>query len=100
MMNLLDGGGGGRSGLLSWYMQCFIRVIELRNVACLLASLKTEVRFSETRCEPDPDLVTVHNKNLPMQYTENFSALKIENFVGEISIFLKFLLKTLIVGTR
>ena len=41
-----------------------------------------------------------HYKNLPMQYTENFSAVIIENFVGEIWIFLIFELKTYIVGTQ
>ena len=34
-----------------------------------------------------------------VQYTEIFSAVKIENFNGKISIFSIFLLKTLIVGT-
>ena len=35
-----------------------------------------------------------------MQYTEIFSAVKIKNFIGKISTFLIFLLKTLIVGTE
>ena len=35
-----------------------------------------------------------------MQYTEIFSTVKIENFIGKISIFLIFLLKKLIVGTE
>ena len=33
-------------------------------------------------------------ENLPMQYTEIFSAVKIENFVGFFKIFFLFLLKT------
>ena len=38
----------------------------------------------------------LHYENLPMQYTEE----KIENFIGKFFIFSKFMLKTLIVGTR
>ena len=41
-----------------------------------------------------------HCENMPMQYIENFSADKIENFIGKNLIFLIFLLKTLIAGTR
>ena len=41
----------------------------------------------------------MHDENLTMQYTENFSAVKIEHFIGKMT-FLIFLLKTLIVGTR
>ena len=40
------------------------------------------------------------NITLPMQYTENFSALKIENCIRKILIILMCLLKTLIVGTH
>ena len=35
-----------------------------------------------------------HYENLPMQYTEIFSAVKIENFFGFFKIFFLFLLKT------
>ena len=35
-----------------------------------------------------------HYENLPMQYTEIFSVVKIENFVGKILIFFLFLFKT------
>ena len=35
-----------------------------------------------------------HYENLPMQYTEIFSGVKIENFVGKFLIFFLFLLKT------
>ena len=41
-----------------------------------------------------------HYVNSPMQYTVIFSALKVKNFTGKHLIFLIFLLKTLIVGTR
>ena len=41
-----------------------------------------------------------HYENLPMQYTENFSEAKIENFIGKKWIVLIFSLKTYIVGTR
>ena len=37
---------------------------------------------------------TKHYENLPMQYTEIFSPVKIENFVRKILIFFLFLLKT------
>ena len=39
----------------------------------------------------------LHYENLPMEY-RFFSALKIENFIGEKMIFLIFSFKTLIVG--
>ena len=35
-----------------------------------------------------------HYENLPMQYTEIFSPVKIENFVRKFLIFFLFLLKT------
>ena len=38
-------------------------------------------------------------ENFTMQYTEIFSAVKIENFIGKILIFSIILLKPLIVGT-
>ena len=39
-------------------------------------------------------------ENMPMQYTDNFSAVKVENFTRKKKmIFLIFLLKTYIVGT-
>ena len=41
-------------------------------------------------------IVNDNYENVPMQYTEN----KLENLIGEFLIFLKFMLKTLIVGTR
>ena len=41
----------------------------------------------------------LHYENLPMQYTETFSAVKNENFIGKIWILLILLLETLIVGT-
>ena len=41
-----------------------------------------------------------HYENMPMQYIEIFSSVKIENFIGKCLIFSIFLLKTLIVGTR
>ena len=40
-----------------------------------------------------------HNENLPIQYTENFSAVKLKNFIGEDLMILIFMLETLIVGT-
>ena len=40
-----------------------------------------------------------HYENMPMQYTETFSAVKIGNFFGKILIFLIFMLKTLFVDT-
>ena len=48
---------------------------------------------------------TFRYENLPMQYTEVISAVKIENFIGTVGILLIFLipvlmLKTLIVGTH
>ena len=43
---------------------------------------------------------TNHKENTPMQYMEIFSSVKIESFIGKISILLIFLLKTLILGTR
>ena len=39
-------------------------------------------------------------ENLSMQYTEIFSALKIQNIMGKVLMFLFVLLKTSIVGTR
>ena len=42
----------------------------------------------------------MHYENLPMQYTEIFSAVKIENFIGKLLMLLIFSLKTYIVGTR
>ena len=45
-------------------------------------------------------LFVSHHENLPMKYTENLSAVKTENFIGKILIFLISLLKTMIiVGT-
>ena len=44
--------------------------------------------------------IGLYYENLTMQYTENFLALKIENFIGKKKIFLIVLLKTLIVGTH
>ena len=41
-----------------------------------------------------------HYENLPMQYTDNFLALKIEIYIGKFLLILICLLKTLIVGTR
>ena len=41
-----------------------------------------------------------HYENLPMQYTDFFSSVKFENIIGIFFIFLIFLPKTLIVGTR
>ena len=38
-------------------------------------------------------------ENMPMQYKENFSAIKIEKFIEKVLIFSIFLLKTWIVGT-
>ena len=35
-----------------------------------------------------------HYENLPMQYTEIFLAVKIENFIRKMLIFFLFLLKT------
>ena len=37
---------------------------------------------------------TSHYENLPMQYIENFSVPKIENFTRKMLIFFLFLLKT------
>ena len=44
-------------------------------------------------------ILNIHYKNLPIQYTEIFSVVKIENFVGKNMIFLIYLFKTLIEGT-
>ena len=44
--------------------------------------------------------MTFHYENMPMQYIENSFSCKYENFTGKIEIFLTFLLKTYIVGTR
>ena len=41
----------------------------------------------------------VHYKNMSLKYTQIFSAVKIENFIGIILIFVIVFLKTLIVGT-
>ena len=41
-----------------------------------------------------------HYENLPMQYTDFFSAVKIEDSSAKFLIFLMILLITLIVGTR
>ena len=38
--------------------------------------------------------VVGHYENLPMQYTEIFSAVKIENVIRKMLIFFLFLLKT------
>ena len=40
----------------------------------------------------------VNYENLPIKYTDNFSAVKNENSIRKLLIFLIFLLKTLIVG--
>ena len=45
-------------------------------------------------------ILNIHYENLPIQYTEIFSVVKIKNFVGKIMIFLIYLFITLIVGTR
>ena len=39
-----------------------------------------------------------HYEDLPMQYTEIFSAVKIENFVGNFFIFFLFLLQNIDCG--
>ena len=46
-------------------------------------------------CRIDGNTVNVmHYENLPMQYTEILSPVKIENFIGFLKIFFLFLLKT------
>ena len=44
---------------------------------------------------------TLKSEHLPMQYIQRFfSAVKLEKFIGKKMIFLIFMHKTLIVGTR
>ena len=54
---------------------------------------RVRVNFTETTR-------IVYYENLPMQYTENFSAVKFQNFIGKTLILLICLLKTLIAGTH
>ena len=54
--------------------------------ACIIALFATKL-VSVWSC-------ALHHSLLPMQYTKNFTAIKIENFVGKTLIFFLFLLKT------
>ena len=53
-----------------------------------------------TQCTDSLDRKISHYENLPMQYTDFLSGVKIENFIGFLKIFFLCLLKTKIVGTR
>ena len=48
--------------------------------------------YDEKKVSADSE--SIHYENLPMQYTEIFSPVKIENFVRKSLIFFLFLLKT------
>ena len=58
----------------TWYIRCF--------------SFRIKIKYKNYLCR------SMHYENLPMQYTEIFSVVKIENFIRKMLIFFLFLLKT------
>ena len=76
-----------------------VHVVQERSCHCLglpylLASPYTgTVSEYESHPEMDGEYIN-HYENLPMQYIENFSPVKIENFIGFLKIFFLFSLKT------
>ena len=57
-------------------------------------------RLITKRSRKQRHLIFYHYENLSMQYEISFISAKFENIIGNVLIFLIFLLKTLIVCTR
>ena len=66
----------------------------------MLRSMLKKLSLESPKCKLFKTEWLLHYENLPVQYTEIFSPVKIENFIRKILIFFLFLLNTYTVGTR
>ena len=69
-----------------------VRTVSIHNL-CFEQKFKKKKKKSENFHIFILKKISVHLENSPMQYTEIFSAVKIENFVGNNLMFYLFMLK-------